>query len=949
MLKKSLLSLAITASVAGLSGCNISSVEDNDSSNPVSQAAHETSNSSVVSPRFNGLAGDFPLGIDFLFAAQSSDDYTAAQKDGTMNTGAEGTSSANAVTNAMDDLDGGISTLAPIDINMSGTVLASSVAAGENVFLVKLPNAADAAGLTLPDGLSASDVDTLNLATIGYMFSTLKPDGTAPTAAGQTVAELNLGAIIVDQPAAGVDYEVRVISVEGTDNVIRVIPKTPLDAKTKYVVVVTNAVQGVIDGVSSAIQASAEYAHYTSTDELYNAAFAGIRASVDGWEGMAGAILSNSGADLTSGLAITAGFTTVDPQMVLKSMAYPGYWAAGAVVKNDSATGAAILAGAVAANTADATKGLNQATVNFLLGQATGAGLTADQANVAVATAVVSGSITAAYEHPRPRTFEIIQGVGLTVNPATPHQLPVSALTGGLIANNVMISQGAIELPQYNVSFATNPNDYWDGSTDVGLALDPTGATPPGDINGEKNATFRFPFAQEQRKIVAPVLMFEPTATSTATCVKPGTGWPVTILQHGFTTDRASHLINGTNIADNTCHAVIAMDLAHHGIPAESSTLVIGVDHVEGDGSTTPFAAAKAAAVATAQAAVDADAASTALDDTILDTLAERHENFYMTAAGAVAVMDFGDTKAGDSGSLFIRLDNFQRTRDNLRQSTMDLLNLNATLATIDIDGDGTVPDLDVNNVNYVGHSLGGIVGTSFIAVNNDATIQAGNTALPKVLRAVLATPGGSLSKLLENSVGFGPAILGGLSAAGITQGTESFESFMKIFQATVDSADPLNFIADLKDGGVSDTPTLITEMVGNIATGGSTPSDLGVPNNADGILIAAGTYALADYATIQPETARLPMVSTDAMLDLLGAENVLNAPTSDKLVARYTEGGHGTFTSAGTSTTAAPSYDSTAAYTEMLMQNIQFLTSTTDPLTITPVNTAVLSNAAVE
>ncbi len=938
MLKKSLLSLAITASVAGLSGCNISSVEDNDSSNPDSQAAHETSNSSVVSPRFNGLAADFPQGIDFLFAAQSSDDYTAAQKDGTMNTGAEGTSSENAVTNAMDDLDGGISTLAPIDINMSGTVLASSVAAGENVFLVKLPNAADATSLTLPDGVSASDIDTLDLATIGYMFSTLKPDGTAPTAAGQTVAELNLGAIIVGQPAAGVDYEVSVISVEGTDNVIRVIPKTPLDGKTKYVVVVTNAVQGVIDGVSSAIQPSAEYAHYTSTDELYNAAFAGIRASVDGWESMAGAILSNSGADLTPGLAVTAGFTTVDPQMVLKSMAYPGYWAAGAVVKNDSATGAAILAGAVALNTADATKGLNQATVDFLLGQATGAGLTADQANVAVATAVVSGSITAAYEHPRARTFEIIQGVGATVNAGTPHQLPISVLSAGEITDNVMISQGAIELPQYNVSFAANANDYWDGSTDVGTALDPTGATPPGDINGEKNVTFRFPFAQEQRKVVAPLLMFEPTAASTATCVKPANGWPVTILQHGFTTDRSSHLINGTKIADNTCHAVIAMDLAHHGIAAESELLGLGVDHVATDATTTPFAAAKAQYVA----GVDAST-------TILDTLAERHENFYMTSAGAVAAMDFGDTKAGDSGSLFIRLDNFQRTRDNLRQSTMDLLNLNATLAAIDIDGDGTVPDLDVTNVNYVGHSLGGIVGTSFIAVNNDATIQAGNTSLPKVQRAVLATPGGSLAKLLENSVGFGPAILGGLSAAGVVQGTDSFEAFMKVFQATVDSADPLNFIADLKDGGVSDTPTLITEMVGNIATGGSTPSDLGVPNNADGILIAAGTYALADYATIQPETARLPMVSTDAMLDLLGAENVMNTPTSDKLVARYTEGGHGTFSSAGTSTTAAPSYDSTAAYTEMLMQNIQFLTSTTDPLTITPVNATVLSNAAVE
>ena len=978
MLKKSLLSLAITASVAGLSGCDISSTTANDGAlseaqgvNDAAQAADATLREGRVAPLFDVLNSVVPLGSDLVFAS-------AAASDGTGNVGGDGT---NPVFNAINDLDGGLSTLAPIDVVMDGSLLPSTVNS-DNVFLVKLPNRADAANLVLPfieldengdfvgaydasatldDGhtqrqMTTFDLDALDAASIAPLFSQLKADGTVADdsgffayvddpvntafAAPESVAVNNLlgsnfqgtaDGIIFDQPQAGVDYDITTVSLSVDDDAIRIIPKTPLDAKTKYIVLVT---KNVTDADGETILESVNYDYVSGSAPIFSTTLAPVQDALQAWELLGATILGNSGKNVTlenatagtvNNIAIASAHTTVDPQTILKSMAYPGYWAVDAVIAGNDTLAAGFLT--QAGFTADQIAGLTTAGTLY-----------------SSAAAVVSGSLTndltgagIAYESPRERNFEIIPHVG----GAGVHQIPVTSFVPEL--SGALISQGAIELPQYSVAFGTDAvssNDQWDANTNISTAL---GIDTPTDLDGETNVTYRYPFAQQQRTVVAPIMMFEPiegdgtNGTSAGFpaggCAKTDGKWPVTILQHGFTTDRTTQIATGANLANLTCNAVVAIDLIHHGVSATSDLLGLGVDYVATDATTTPFAAAKAAAVATAQAAVDADETSTALDDTILDSLVERHENVY-GVNGVPTDMVFGDNAAGDSGSLFIRLTNFQRTRDNLLQSSMDLLNLNASLGAIDVNGDGTA-DFDVTKVNYVGHSLGGIVGTNFVAVNNDPTINAGNGNLPMIQKAVLATTGGGLAKLLENSVGFSPAILLGLQAAGIEQGTSDFESFLKIFQATVDVADPLNFVSDLAENGVSDTPVLATEMVGGIATSvGTTPSDLGVPNNADGILVAADTYMLADYQTPQVKTARVTLAGTDAWLNLLGAENVTGTPTGDKFVAKYVEGGHGTFTSGGASSTESPSFDSLAAYQEMMLQNAYFFVTGTPTVT---------------
>lgn len=56
------------------------------------------------------------------------------------------------------------------------------------------------------------------------------------------------------------------------------------------------------------------------------------------------------------------------------------------------------------------------------------------------------------------------------------------------------------------------------------------------------------------------------------------------------------------------------------------------------------------------------------------------------------------DAAAGASGDLFINLTNFIGSRDTLRQGSIDLMNLRASVGDI-------APALDESNVYFVGHS----------------------------------------------------------------------------------------------------------------------------------------------------------------------------------------------------------------------------------------------------
>jgi hypothetical protein len=191
------------------------------------------------------------------------------------------------------------------------------------------------------------------------------------------------------------------------------------------------------------------------------------------------------------------------------------------------------------------------------------------------------------------------------------------------------------------------------------------------------------------------------------------------------------------------------------------------------------------------------------------------------------------------SGSFYINLQNFLNSRDNNRQSVLDQMNLRASLTdgNVIINPGPTQIEIAADTpVFFAGHSLGTITGAPFVATVNSNRIPVTaflpNSADPTspipvfsaandISAASLLTPGGGIARLLENSPSFAPRIIGGLQSFGLAQNSASYEAFLNVNQAAVDSADPVNFIDDLAG---SSTPTLLSMVVG----------DQVIPNGAD-------------------------------------------------------------------------------------------------------------------
>ncbi len=331
---------------------------------------------------------------------------------------------------------------------------------------------------------------------------------------------------------------------------------------------------------------------------------------------------------------------------------------------------------------------------------------------------------------------------------------------------------GTLQVPYYlSAPSAENPtaplNGFWKAA--------PGAYVPPFNAAGlspaSTNITFANPFPVKTADVTIPVLATIPNANSGRT--KPATGWPVVIFQHGITGNRSHALATAATLAAQG-FAVIAIDLPLHGLPPESP-LAIG---------NTPFAA-----VASER------------------TFNVDYVNNTTGAPGPDGVVDA-------SGTHFINLASLLTSRDNLRQGVADLFVLSATIPSLDIDGNGA-GDFDSSNIQFVGISLGAIVGTSFLALE------------PTVNVGLLSVPGGGIARMLDGSVSFGPRIRAGLAASGVNAGTPTYDSFMGAAQQVIDSIDPINYgFASMQN------TILLHEVVGD---GASSLPDQVVPNSVPG------------------------------------------------------------------------------------------------------------------
>ncbi|EGQ9170572.1 lipase [Vibrio cholerae] len=272
-----------------------------------------------------------------------------------------------------------------------------------------------------------------------------------------------------------------------------------------------------------------------------------------------------------------------------------------------------------------------------------------------------------------------------------------------------------------------------------------------------------------------------------------------------------------------------------------------------------------------------------------------------LTAAGlAVIAIDLplhgerslDSTRSANSDPLaYINLTYLAVARDNLRQSILDVLGLRAALAISESLFTGTpLSNINVRNgstkVRILGHSLGGIVGTSAVAESNKTLGSTLANALYSFSGAAIQNSGGQISNLLLGSEYFGPQIKHNVALSASTeykgfadaecaslddsacyesfersateeqraQVTSGFQLFSYAAQTLLDTIDPYSVVSTKLSSGALTTALYFSEVDG----------DSVVPNsvsNPGGQLV----YLSPQFAGTEPLATLLGLTTVNA------------------------------------------------------------------------------------
>ncbi|WP_269268451.1 VolA/Pla-1 family phospholipase [Vibrio cholerae] len=273
-----------------------------------------------------------------------------------------------------------------------------------------------------------------------------------------------------------------------------------------------------------------------------------------------------------------------------------------------------------------------------------------------------------------------------------------------------------------------------------------------------------------------------------------------------------------------------------------------------------------------------------------------------LTAAGlAVIAIDLplhgerslDSTRSANSDPLaYINLTYLAVARDNLRQSILDVLGLRAALTVSQPLFTGTpLSSINVRNgstkVRMLGHSLGGIVGTSAVAESNKTLGSAAANALYSFSGAAIQNSGGQISNLLLGSEYFGPQIKHNVALSASTeykgfadaecaslddsacyesfersateeqraQVTSGFQLFSYAAQTLLDTIDPYSVVSTKLSSGALTTALYFSEVDG----------DSVVPNsvsNPGGQLV----YLSPQFAGTEPLATLLSLITVNAV-----------------------------------------------------------------------------------
>lgn len=346
--------------------------------------------------------------------------------------------------------------------------------------------------------------------------------------------------------------------------------------------------------------------------------------------------------------------------------------------------------------------------------------------------------------------------------------------------------------------------------------------------------------------------------TAEETLTKPAAGWPVMIYSHGITTHKETvYAIAGT--LANAGIATVAIDHPYHGSR--------GID---------------------------------LNDDGVFDISAT--DSFKDWVNPLTGKMPYANANV----TSYMNLSSLLSARDNVRESEADLLALRLSLSLGYVSGGSPghlYGQLDPTKVSFLGHSLGGITGTAFMALANTGVINpaTGEAISPNpygMQSASMAMPGGGIPGILLNSPTFGPVVMAGLTsspayaehlasfAASLNKGVseltdteqaKAYSAFATQFnfagQTILDASDPINYAATLK---ATMTPVHVMEIVGDEAGGGT--------NKPDQVIV--------NYVPTMPNVGTEPLIKA---LGLIGtSSNVGDGSSPVNVAVRFLKGHHG-------------------------------------------------------
>ena len=254
------------------------------------------------------------------------------------------------------------------------------------------------------------------------------------------------------------------------------------------------------------------------------------------------------------------------------------------------------------------------------------------------------------------------------------------------------------------------------------------------------------------------------------------------------------------------------------------------------------------------------------------------------------------------SATHYMNLASLLTTRDNLRQSVVDILGLRLGL--------NTLPGLiDGSNVSYLGHSLGAITGTNFTALAN-SPLDPQIDPLFAINASSLAMPGAAVANFLLESPSFS-----GLIKASLTLSLS--EDFAALVAATYPAGPSEAELVGIYTQFYSAlTPAQQAELDGGFSEftfAAQTVTDAGDPANYAGILAATqtpihlievvgdGMDNLSDQV-IPNRVSTTPIGGTEGLIALLGlsnaGDNITALPIGGQGVigstaVRFTEGSH--------------------------------------------------------